>query len=180
MLKKLLVASIIMIITIVAFTAYQLFFVYKGNVVAYKNLVNFYKEPIDLNDYELIALDGTQQKISDTNGKNRLVMFWATWCKYCLSDMPEIIKFASDNKSANLAVLALAVPDDPIAKARNIMQTKNNQNMKVYLNSSGAIYKSLRLKGVPSYIIIDKNGFGIASLHPTFDEDLAKLLVGVR
>ena len=43
-------------------------------------------------DIKLIALDETEYRLSEYQGKPTLVFFWASWCGYCMLELPAIIE----------------------------------------------------------------------------------------
>ncbi|GAA0496328.1 hypothetical protein GCM10008986_24050 [Salinibacillus aidingensis] len=44
-------------------------------------------------DFTLHTLEGEQVKLSELNGEKVMLNFWATWCKPCRKEMPEMQKF---------------------------------------------------------------------------------------
>lgn len=53
----------------------------------------------DSADYELRDLDGNTHRVSDYRGKWLVINFWATWCRPCIKEMPELERFFQENKS---------------------------------------------------------------------------------
>lgn len=45
----------------------------------------------------LTALDGSTRQLSDYEGKWVVVNYWATWCRPCVTEMPELQGFHDDN-----------------------------------------------------------------------------------
>jgi peroxiredoxin len=56
-------------------------------------------------NFELDDMNGNKIRLSDYNGKVVAVNFWATWCPYCVEEMPELEKAAQKLKEGGDAVL---------------------------------------------------------------------------
>ncbi len=66
-----------------------------------------------VNDFVYIDLKGGKHRFSDHKGKWILVNYWATYCPPCLAEIPDINRFAQDNKK-NFIALGIDAGDSSI------------------------------------------------------------------
>lgn len=124
-------------------------------------------------DFSFVTTDGETAKLSDYEGKVVLVNFWATWCGYCIEEMPAMQKITENYPE--VVVLAINRGDtEPEARA---FAQKNNYDFVWGLDDEGEIQKLYPSNGIPYSIIIDKQGVvgsifeGSASdMYPHFEE----------
>lgn len=60
----------------------------------------------------LQLINGTKSSIGDYHGKPVLVHFWATSCKTCISEMPQLKKLYNRLQPKGFELLAVAMPYD--------------------------------------------------------------------
>ena len=60
-------------------------------------------------DFSLPDIDGQVRKLSDWDGKGRLVNFWATWCAPCRREIPLLKSTQEKHAAGNLQVIGIAV-----------------------------------------------------------------------
>ena len=112
-------------------------------------------------DFEFETFDGTKGKLSDYKGKVVLLNFWASWCFYCIQEMPDMQKISEDYPD----VVILAV---------NRSETKGDAAMFAYkagydftwtFDEDGSIEFLYPAIGIPYTVIIDKDGV-IGTIYP--------------
>lgn len=64
-----------------------------------------------IRQFEIRAIDETMIRVSDYQGQWLAVNFWATWCKPCRKELPELQEL--HHRDNRIAVLGLAFEDEP-------------------------------------------------------------------
>ncbi len=59
-------------------------------------------------DFHLTLLDGTPVRFDDLRGKVTVIDFWGTWCKPCLSEIPDYNAFYRDYRDKDILFIAIA------------------------------------------------------------------------
>ncbi len=107
-------------------------------------------------DFELESLDGTKIKLSELKGKNVIVNFWATWCGFCVVEMPDLQKLQDAYKDEDLIILAVNV-----GEAKDVVQKfveENKLNLTVLLDTDSKVANTYGLRSFPSTLAVNKKG----------------------
>ena len=107
-------------------------------------------------DFALRTPDGEVVKLSDLRGKVVLVNFWATWCRPCKQELPDIQRAYDEFHARGLEVLEVDYQesaDDAAAffKAQHIA-------LPLVLDSEGGVYAQYRLQGLPDSFFVARDG----------------------
>ena len=121
------------------------------NLKKYDNLtfLNAKKEQLDLSDY---------------HGNLIILNFWATWCAPCKEEMPSLDLLQLNKNLKNLKIFPINVGTDNIEKASNFFNELKIQNLKLYFDSPTTLAKKLKLRGIPTSILINKDGLEFARI----------------
>lgn len=129
-----------------------------------------------------------KQVFESNKGKVVLVNFWATWCKPCVSEFPELLKLYANYKDKGFALVFLSLDDlsEVDTKLKPFLK-KNNVDFTTYYNTFQKpeelidyIDKSW-VGAIPSTYIYDKEGNLKSSIlgsksYEQFETEITKYL----
>ncbi len=95
--------------------------------------------------------------LHDFKGKPVLINLWATWCEPCVAEMPSLAKLQQEYASQGLVVIALS-EDDSLQRAIDFYKKKNLTTLTPYFDKGHAIWTALQARGVPTTVLVTKNG----------------------
>ena len=102
------------------------------------------------------TLDGRMGALANLRGKVVLVNFWATWCPYCLKEMPAIEQFYKDYQARGFEVLALSLDDDPAKAAQYVRE--HGYTFPVAMANAEMQRALGPVSQVPMSMVIDRDG----------------------
>ena len=133
-----------------------------------------------------MALDFTQTdtagnavSFSSFKGKYVLVDFWASWCRPCRIENPNVVNAFNKFKSKNFTVLGISLDQDKDAWVKAIAKDKlawtHLSDLAAWNNSVAQMY---RIQSIPQNILVDPTGRIIAKdlRGPDLEKKLCELL----
>lgn len=125
-------------------------------------------ELLPATDFTLIDQYGNTHTLSEYKGKTVFLNFWATWCKYCKAEMPDIQALYEQygENQGDLIVLGVA---SPVSEGHsgdvetswqlvNDYLTENNYTFPVVMDTTGDIIKAYSITSYPVTYFIDSDG----------------------
>ncbi len=105
-------------------------------------------------DFTVQSLDGEPFRLSETQGKIRLIDFWATWCAPCREEVPMLNELQAEYRDQGL--LILAITDEEAGVVREFVQEHGVE----YLNliGTGEIAEAYGVLGLPAAYLVDAEG----------------------
>tara|TARA_Y100001958_G_C21228495_1_gene553982 strand:+ start:1407 stop:1916 length:510 start_codon:yes stop_codon:yes gene_type:complete len=122
-----------------------------------KNLI-IIENPKKLTDFTFLDEKNNQFSLKDFEGKLILLNFWATWCAPCKKEMPSLDILQNKKNLNNLKIFPINVGQDNLEKTLNFFEDLNIKNLKPYFDSPVTLAKKFQLRGIPTSILINKNG----------------------
>ncbi len=109
-------------------------------------------------DFTLEDAGGKRVSLAPLIGKNPvLLIFWATWCTNCKEEIPLVNRMHREPaRNGNVQILALDYMESP--KKVNAFIEANMVAFPVLLDRKGTVAKAYRVIGVPTYILIGRDG----------------------
>jgi peroxiredoxin len=124
-------------------------------------------------DFSLKNIQGNVFKLSNQRGKPVLIFFGTTWCPSCRSELPLYKEIYETYAKRGLEVTYINIME-PRGKVAAFAKT-NALLFKILLDESGDVATSYNVVGVPTMVLIDKEGKIIKITHSTADLPLKKL-----
>ena len=142
--------------------------VFANDVSEIKNIV-IHK---DLKVYDnVIFLDKNDKKINikEFNGNLLLLNFWATWCAPCKEEMSSLDILQVNQNLSNLKIFAINISQESKKKVDSFFEDLNIKNFDPYFDAPTTLAKTFTLRGVPTSILIDKDGKEFARIMGSID-----------
>ena len=142
--------------------------VFANDVSEIKNIV-IHK---DLKVYDnIIFLDKNDKKINikEFSGNLLLLNFWAIWCEPCKEEMPSLDRLQVNKNLSNLKIFAINISQENKKKVDSFFEDLNIENLDPYFDAPTTLAKTFSLRGVPTSILIDKDGKEFARIMGSID-----------
>ena len=111
----------------------------------------------DAPDFKLKSLAGKSVSLENFRGEKVVVLdFWASWCGPCLRAIPELNRIQKDYGEKDVQVLGINIREKPAA----VLSVKKKYMVKypILLDLNGSVAKEYRVRGIPTLILVDKDG----------------------
>ena len=120
---------------------------------------------------EVIFKDINQKNVNldDFKGKLVILNFWATWCAPCKEEMPSLDVLQSNSKFSNLKIFPINVGQEEITKSESFFKKLNIKNLDIYIDAPITLAKKFSLRGVPTTILLNKEGKEFARIMGSID-----------
>ena len=101
------------------------------------------------------SLDNYKQNLT-------IINFWATWCAPCKEEMPHLDKLLSKNNFKDIKIIPINIADENLEKSKKFFKELNINNLEIFYGSSLDLAKQFKIRGIPTTIFIDKEGYEFA------------------
>ncbi len=107
-------------------------------------------------DFLLEGLDGNDVQLSKFRGQPVVINFWATWCRPCREEMPNLVKAYDQYRSQGLVILGVDLQEgksliEPFARDFGI-------DYPIAIDRIGSVGDEYRLLGLPTTYFVDRSG----------------------
>ena len=119
----------------------------------------------------VIFLDKNDQKLNVDQFKGNLLLlnFWATWCEPCKEEMPSLDKLQANPDLDKLKIFAINIGKENLDKVNKFLIDLNIKNFEPYFDPPATLAKMFSLRGVPTTILINKEGQEFARVIGSID-----------
>ena len=146
-----------------------------NQTVGINNLV-INKELKKYDGLTFIDAKNQQLNLNDYHGKLIILNFWATWCGPCKEEMPSLDLLQSNKNLDNLKIFPINVGKDNLTKASSFFDDLKIKNLDLYFDSPVTLAKRFGLRGIPTTILINKDGLEFARIIGSIDFEDEKFI----
>ena len=102
--------------------------------------------------------DGTARTLADYAGQGVVLNFWATWFVPCIEEMPALAVLADRLQGKNVVVLPLSSDRGGAQAVERFYREKEVEGLPVLLDARGDALHAMGGRGIPTTVLIDRNG----------------------
>jgi len=106
--------------------------------------------------------DGQLVNLIDFRGKLVLLNIWATWCGPCRKEMPTLDRLQAELGGPEFRVVALSIDRAGLRAVSAFYDEIGVQHLARYVDESGKAARELNAVGLPTTLLIDRDGREIA------------------
>ena len=120
-----------------------------------KNVI-IHEKPQIINELKFKDSNLQEVDLSNKRGKIMIINFWATWCAPCRKEMPSLEKL--NFKLPEIDVFAVNMEKPNNSKVNKFFREIGVKDLKIYYDPELRLVKGFRLRGLPTSILINKEG----------------------
>ena len=100
----------------------------------------------------------------NTTSAGYVINFWATWCVPCKKELPDLSLLNLKLKNHNIEVLTISIDKKKIKEQLSFLFNNGASDLNHFFDKDMKIYKALKLRGIPTTILVNKKGL-VVSKH---------------
>ena len=109
-------------------------------------------------EYAAVSLDEDTIRLSDYRGEALLVNFWATWCKPCVAEFPDLIALKEELEPRGLRFLGVSLDTRPTEEVQAFLYRHGVTWLNVIDRSNRVDAAFGWENGIPKTLLIDRQG----------------------
>tara|TARA_Y100001970_G_scaffold281512_1_gene392444 strand:- start:2128 stop:2637 length:510 start_codon:yes stop_codon:yes gene_type:complete len=127
------------------------------------------KELKKYKDITFLDVNNQVVNLKDYKGNLVLLNFWATWCAPCKEEMPSLDLLQVNEDLDNLKIFPINVGQDNLEKSLSFFKNLKIKNLKLYFDETMSNAKKFSLRGLPTTILLNKDGLEFARIIGSID-----------
>ena len=120
--------------------------------------------------------DGNTVDLADFNGQVVLLNFWATWCAPCVHEMPALDRLQDRLADEGFTVVALSIDRGGVPIVERFYADHDLRALDTYIDDGGRVPQAFGVNGLPTTVLIDRDGEWIGSFEGPAEWDGADAL----
>ncbi|MGE0717919.1 MAG: TlpA disulfide reductase family protein [Alphaproteobacteria bacterium] len=108
---------------------------------------------------------GADRSFADFRGKVLVVNLWATWCAPCIRELPAIDRLRRKVAAEGVVVLAISSDRGGARQVEPFLRKHGVEGLGLWLDPKGAVPRAFGARGLPTTIVIDREGREVGRLE---------------
>ena len=125
--------------------------------------LSVFDQPRGLPEIRFQDDQGHDLTLGDFRGRVVLLNVWATWCVPCRKEMPALDRLQAQLGGRYFHIVPLSIDRAGVAPVKRFYQEVGVEKLSIYVDPSGRGSHSLAIPGVPTTLLIDREGREVAS-----------------
>ena len=113
--------------------------------------------PVALGEVFFTDAEGAPVSLADKRGRVVLMNFWATWCPPCVREMPSLSRLQAKFDLSVFEVVLIS-EDRDAGLIEPFYRRLGLDNMAIYHDPRSRLSRQLAIGGLPTSLLIDRNG----------------------
>jgi len=127
-----------------------------------EGVLRVHAAPITVPPFAFEDAAGQRRSLADFRGRYVLLNVWATWCAPCREEMPALARLQAKLGGPQFEVLALSIDSGGAQAVKQFFAEVGVEGLAIYVDRSLQVYSALRVLGVPTTVLLDREGREIA------------------
>lgn len=120
--------------------------------------------------------DTNSVQLSSFAGKFVILNLWATWCAPCIKELPALDRLEQILGGPDFTVIALNLDRGGLLEVNPFWTRTGLSNLDIYLDPSMSAGQTLSARGLPTTLLVNRDGLEIARLEGPAEWDSAEAI----
>jgi thiol-disulfide isomerase/thioredoxin len=124
--------------------------------------------------------DGAEVMAEAFAGQGVVLNFWATWCPPCIEEMPALERLHAALAADRIVVVAASQDRGGVPVVQGFYDRVRITGLPIWLDPRGAAARAFGARGLPTTVILDREGRELARLEGAATWDSAAAIAELR
>jgi thiol-disulfide isomerase/thioredoxin len=136
--------------------------------------------PRPLPEFSFTDAEGKPHGLADFAGRGVLINLWATWCPPCVAEMPALDRAQAALAGEGVVILPLSSDRGGKVMVEPFYREKGIHQLGLWLDPRGAASRALGARGLPTTLVVDRQGRERARVEGDQPWDSPEILAVIR
>ena len=143
---------------------------------AEQRAMTLWDQPMPVPSFRFTDDVGRSLSLEDFQGKIVLLNLWATWCAPCRKEMPTLDRLSHELGGPEFQIVPLSIDRAGVEAVRRFYDKSGISGLGLYVDTPGAAIRALKLDGLPTTLLIDRNGQELGRITGPAEWDSAEMV----